>query len=262
MQKIIDIYVFLFARIRFLKFNKLLYRLSLAGMGILNYKTSKVSGEKAFIEKFILSKNGVVIDVGANVGDYISELVRINESITIHAFEPHPLTFLKLRKNTENYSNVFIYNKGASSKCGLLNLYDYGSNDGSEHASLFREVINEIHGSKSVTSHEVELIDLDGFIENNNIVEISLLKIDTEGNELEVIRGCTKSIASGKIKLIHFEFNEMNVASRVFFKDFWIILSEYNFYRLLPNGLIKIDKYNPLFCEIYAYQNIIAIYKY
>ena len=52
MQKIIDIYVFLFARIRFLKFNKLLYRLSLAGMGILNYKTSKVSGEKAFIEKF------------------------------------------------------------------------------------------------------------------------------------------------------------------------------------------------------------------
>lgn len=261
MQKIIDAYVFLFAREYFLKFNKLLYRLSLAGLGVLNYKTSRVSGEKAFIEKFLPSSKGVVIDIGANVGGYISELVEINKNIVIHAFEPHPLTFLKLRKNTENYSNVFIYNKGVSSAPGLLNLYDYGSNDGSEHASLYREVINDIHGSKTVTSHEVELIDLDGFIEANNIPEISLLKIDTEGNELEVIRGCINSIASGKIKIIHFEFNEMNVASRVFFKDFWTILSKYNFYRLLPNGMIRIDKYNPLYCEMYAYQNIVAIYK-
>jgi FkbM family methyltransferase len=261
MQKIIDIYVFLFARKSFLKFNKLLYRLSLSGLGILNYKTSRVSGEKAFIEKYIPNKNGVVIDVGANVGDYIDELVFINKSIKIHAFEPHPLTFSKLSRNTEKYSNVFIYNKGVSSQCGFLNLYDYGSNDGSEHASLFRDVISEIHGSQSVTSHEVELIDLDGFIESSNIVEISLLKIDTEGNELEVLRGCSKSIALGKIKAIHFEFNEMNVASRVFFRDFWNILSEYDFYRLLPNGMVRIKKYDPLFCEIYAYQNIVAIYK-
>lgn len=261
MQKIIDIYIFLFARKYFLKLNKFLYRLSLAGLGILNYKTTKVSGEKAFVEKIITDESGVVIDVGANVGDYIGELIKVNKNIIIHAFEPHPLTFLKLTENTKNYRNVFIYNKGASSKCGFLNLYDYGSNDGSEHASLFPDVISEIHGAKSVTSHEVELINLDSFIEVNNILRISLLKIDTEGNELEVIRGCAKSIASGKIKVIHFEFNEMNVASRVFFKDFWVILSQYNFYRLLPNEMVEIDKYSPLFCEIYAYQNIVAIYK-
>ena len=87
------------------------------------------------------------------------------------------------------------------------------------------------------------------------------MKIDTEGNELEVIRGCAKSIALGKIKIIHFEFNEMNIAARVFFKDFWDILSEYDFYRLLPNGMMRIKKYDPLFCEIFAYQNIVAIYK-
>ena len=51
MQKIIDVYVFLFARPFFLRLNKLLYRLSLSGLGILNYKTSKISGEKYFIEK-------------------------------------------------------------------------------------------------------------------------------------------------------------------------------------------------------------------
>lgn len=56
MQKIIDVYVFLFARPIFLKLNKLLYRLSLSGLGILNYKTSKISGEKYFIEKFMPNK--------------------------------------------------------------------------------------------------------------------------------------------------------------------------------------------------------------
>ena len=261
MQLIIDIYVFMFARPLFLNLNRLLYRLSLSGLGILNYKTNNVSGEKDFIKKFIPDKAGIVIDVGANVGDYISELVNINKNIVIHAFEPHPKTFSKLLKNIKNYSNVFVYNKGASSKCGLLNLYDYGTNDGSEHASLFRDVLSEIHGAKSVASHKVELIDLDSFIESNKIAEVSLLKIDTEGNELEVLRGCSKSIDSGKIKAIHFEFNEMNVASRVFFKDFWVILSNYEIYRLLPSGMIKLNKYSSIYCEIFAYQNIVAIQK-
>ncbi len=261
MEKIIEIYVFLFARPFFTRFNKLLYRLSLSGLGILNYKTTKISGEKNFIEKFISNKFGIVIDVGANVGEYISELNEINKSIIIHAFEPHPLTFTKLSENTKNFSNVFIHNKGVSSKSGYLNLYDYGANDGSEHASLFSDVISEIHGSQSVISHEVELIDLDSFIDTNQITEVSLLKIDTEGHELEVLRGCLKSINLGKIKIIHFEFNEMNVVSRVFFKDFWKILSNYDFYRLLPRGMIRITNYNPLNCEIFAYQNIVAIYK-
>jgi FkbM family methyltransferase len=230
-------------------------------LGILNYKSTKISGEKAFINKYLPSKKGVVIDVGANIGDYINELIIANKNILIYALEPHPVTFSKLLKNTKSYKNVIAYNKGASSKCGLLNLYDYGTNDGSEHASLFRDVISEIHGAKSVKTHEVELIDLDSFIESNKIEEVSLLKIGTEGNELEVLRGCSKSIDLGKIKAIHFEFNEMNVISRVFFKDFWTMLKNYDIYRLLPNGMIKINKYNPLFCEIYAYQNIVAIHK-
>ena len=65
-QKLIEIYVFLFARARFEKLNKLLYRLSLGGLGILNYKTSKVRGKKSFLEGYLANRSGVLIDVGAN----------------------------------------------------------------------------------------------------------------------------------------------------------------------------------------------------
>jgi len=32
-------------------------------------------------------------------------------------------------------------------------------------------------------------------------------------------------------------------------------------YRLLPDGLVQINMYNPIYCEIFAYQNIVAILK-
>jgi len=66
---------------------------------------------------------------------------------------------------------------------------------------------------------------------------------------------------AGKIKAIHFEFNEMNLASRTCFRDFWSLLSNYDFFRLLSSGMIKIDKYSPVQTEIFAYQNIVAILK-
>jgi hypothetical protein len=88
-----------------------------------------------------------------------------------------------------------------------------------------------------------------------------LLKIDTEGNELDVLRGAINSINQKKIKAIHFEFNEMNVISRVFFRDIYLMLKDYKLYRLLPYGMTEINVYSPLFCEIFAYQNIVAILK-
>ena len=62
---------------------------------------------------------------------------------------------------------------------------------------------------------------------------------------------------------IQFEFNEMNIESRVFMKDFFNILPEYDFFRLLPDGYIplgNINTYrNPLTLELFAMQNIVAI---
>lgn len=260
-QFLLDLYIFLFARKKFEKLNKYLCRLSLAGLGVLNYKTSKISGEKAFLESYLKGKNGVVIDVGANQGGYCREVISANKEMMIYAFEPHPVTFNILQTKIQNYKNVVPVKKGMSDKSGLLNIYDYDSNDGSEHASLFKDVIGEIHGSQLISSHEVELVTLDDFLAEKHISQVELLKIDTEGNEFNVLRGGLNAIGQRKIKAIHFEFNEMNVASQVFFRNFWKILEGYRLYRLLPNEMMEIKEYKALWCEIYAYQNIVAILK-
>ena len=261
LQKIINAYVWVFAKPIFGKFNKLLFRLSLAGLGVLNYKNSKVSGEQSFLKNYLSGKNGVVIDVGANEGNYSEEVLAFNSNINVYAFEPHPTTFQRLREKFKESKRITTVNKGLSESAGFLDLYDYENKDGSSHASLFPEVITEIHGAGKAISHKVSLTTLDNFIAENGIGIISLLKIDTEGNELQVLWGGVEALKSKKIAAIHFEFNEMNVASRCFFRDFWKILDGYRFYRLLPGGMLEIKNYSPLNCEIFAYQNIVAILK-
>ncbi|MGE0011514.1 MAG: FkbM family methyltransferase [Azoarcus sp.] len=260
-EKIIDVYVFLFGRVYFQKLNKALYRLSLGGLGVLNYRTSKSSGEKVFLENYLKNCSGVLVDVGANQGSYAIEALGICKAMKVYAFEPHPITYVSLAHNVLRYPNIAAINKGMSSEIGVLKIYDYPGKDGSSHASLFEDVITEIHGAGTAVAHEVELTTLDEFVQAENIIEINLLKVDTEGNELAVLKGAANSIADRKIKAIHFEFNEMNVSSRVFFKDFWRLLQDYRLYRLLPNGMIEIRNYSPLGCEIFAYQNIVAILK-
>jgi len=187
--KIISLYAFLFARPSFAKFNKLLHRLALSGLGVLNYKSTTVSGEKAFLRKYLKNKKGVVIDVGANQGNYSLEAFGFSPSIQIYAFEPHPITFKVLSKKVGKLPNIMPINMGMSASPGKLQLFDYPTKDGSSHASLFQDVITELHGAGSAVSHEVALTTLDDFVSSENIPEITLLKIDTEGNELEVLRG-------------------------------------------------------------------------
>jgi hypothetical protein len=64
---------------------------------------------------------------------------------------------------------------------------------------------------------------------------------------------------AGRISLVQFEFNEMNVISRTFLRDFVGLLPGYRLYRLLPDGMASLEG-EPLFVrEIFAFQNLVAV---
>lgn len=255
------IYSYIFARKIFVLFNKFLYHISLRGLGIHNNQNSYLTGEKQWLSRYLKNlKNPLVIDVGANIGGYAKDVFEANISSFVYAFEPHPITFRKLNNNIAN-EKLKTFNLGLGNEKGKLELFDYKDNDGSAHASLYKEVITDLH-RKGVVSHTVEVVKLDDFFMEYKIDTIDLLKIDTEGNEYNVLLGAEKYLTEKKIKAIHFEFNEMNIISKIYFKNFWDLLIGFEFYRMLPGGnLIRLKKYSPLSCEIYAFQNIVAILK-
>lgn len=262
MSKLYKLYALLFARPFFYKWNFLLLRFSLRGLGILNFYNDRVSGEKYFIEEILpkyVDKNPILIDVGGNIGRFSIMLIEKFPNSKLHIFEPHPLNFKKLI-DCNLPENACINNMALGKKEGSFEIFDYFEGDGSEHASIYKEVIEDIHGKKSI-SHEIKMTTLDRYIHDRNIDKVDFLKVDVEGEELNVFRGSLESINKTLIKVIQFEFNEMNVWSKTFFIDFTNLLNNYNFYRMLPKGLLPLKKYKAVRHEIFAFQNIVAIRK-
>ncbi len=236
---------------------------ALRGLGILNYENDKISGERNFIEKILpLYTNGATplfVDVGANCGSYTLLLKEFHPNASLLAFEPNPITYRTLENKFAN-SNVAIVNKGLGSKESVVKFYDRKDYDGSsQHGSLYREVIEDIHKVDAVEM-EVGITTFDEYAKENEIRKVTLLKIDTEGHELEVVRGACNALGNEQIDLLHIEFNEMNIISRVFFRDIARALSNYIPYRLLPSGVIRL-KQSPLLTELFAYQNIVFVHK-
>jgi hypothetical protein len=70
--------------------------------------------------------------------------------------------------------------------------------------------------------------------------------------------GGSKLIAKNLIDVIQFEFNLNNVYSRVFLRDFYLLLKNYRFFRLTQTGLIALGEYHTRH-EIFLFQNLIAV---
>lgn len=251
------------ARPAFQKINQLMFDCSLRGLGILNYENNKVSGEQHFIEKvlplYMLETPILFVDVGANCGDYINLLKEFHPNASVLAFEPNPKTYQILEKKF-NDSDVTVVNKGLGSIESVLKFYDRKDHDGSSaHGSLYRKVIEEIHKIE-VVEMEIDITTFDAYLEENGIQKVTFLKIDTEGHELEVLKGAHRILENGNVDLLQIEFNEMNIVSRVFFRDIAESLTNYIPYRLLPTGAIRLKR-NPLRTELFAFQNIVFVNK-
>lgn len=233
-------------------------------IGVLKYWNAKVSGERFVTTKLLprffnnSSRPPVLFDVGANVGNYSLELAGLYPHARVFAFEPNRSTFEKLTSKTASFGNIECLNYGLGSKQGHLDMYTYENDLISEHASVYEKVLTDLHHSGTLIKRQVPIITIQDFCAERSIDRIDFLKIDTEGFEYEVLLGAQEMIKQKRISAIQFEFNEMNVISRVFLKDFYELLTGYDLYRVDSNRLIPLGAYDSI-NEIFKFQNILAL---
>jgi len=262
-EKILEIYAYLFAKPSFLRLNRFIFNLSIRGLGIQNYKNFKQTGESKLLgvvrEIYGSGKKLTVLDVGANRGDYIELILDKCKDIPVQvfAFEPGLKPFEYLQSKYSK-SNIHLFNVACSEKTGEHFFYTDGGTG--EFSSLYSSVF-EGSVKTRVKKTKTKTVRLDDIIRQQKLKKINLLKIDTEGSEFEILNGCQKAISDGAVDIIQFEFNSMNTVNKIFLKDFISLLSNYSLYRLLPNGVIKINVYDPLYWEIFSFQNFVAVRK-
>lgn len=252
-----DIYAILLGWPAAARLNKALLYLSSRALGFHNYSSANVSGETRIINERV-PRNGapVIFDVGANNGDWSALVLKANGLAKIHAFEPQPALAAHMESA---YPAIAVNNLAVGESAGELDLYDYADHPGSQHASLLKGVIDNIHGGIPRVT-KVSVVTLDEYCREQRVNYIDFLKIDVEGFELAVLRGAKEMLAHGNIEAIQFEFNEMNVTGRTFLLDFMNFLGNtFTVYRILPHGLLQLKSGNHWHNEQFAYQNILAI---
>jgi FkbM family methyltransferase len=140
---------------------------------------------KEYIEK------GFVLDIGANIGNhtiYFSEIFS-----KIRSFEPDPDTFELLKFNTRRKPGISVFNFGLGREPRMMKISRTPGNLGASHI---------IEGNDEGTDVKIESVD-----NISNEIEVSLIKIDTEGFEFEVIEG-SKNTIDRCMPLILFEQNK------------------------------------------------------
>lgn len=151
--------------------------------------------DMAFLIHF-LRREDLFADAGSNIGSYTVLASGYVGAKTI-AFEPVPTTFELLVNNIRlNNITTFVtaYNCGVGSKNDWL--YFTSSNDTVNH------VVKDSTNNNTV---KVEVNSLDFFSEKHGVP--SLIKIDVEGYETEVINGMMRLIKQPQLKVIIIELN-------------------------------------------------------
>ena len=248
----------------FAAFEKLYY-FSLYGMNYVYGDRLETNGEKKLIARMssylTKLKNPVLFDVGANVGDYSMALANsFGNNASIYSFEPSPLVFEKLKNNTSRFNNVNCTNAGLGSKEETVTLYFNKEN--TTTGSVYNRDMK--HWGTSYELHateQIRLTTLDAFCESNKIERINFLKLDVEGNEMNVFSGAANFLKSDRIDFIQFEFGVCQVDSRNFFKDYFYLLTpKFRLYRILKDGLVEIKTYNESL-EIFRTANYFCVSK-
>ena len=238
-----------------------LYHLAKIGMNYWGGSSIAESGERYamdYVRKQLSDgREGVVFDVGANLGQYASELIQRFPDRIIHSFEPSAKTILRLNETVADAlkeRKIKTHNVGFGSKTETLTLFAEG-----DHAATA-----SIHGAvgkdtDQLVQEQIKIERLDDFCQTNSIDRIAFLKIDVEGHELETLKGAKRMMDEDRVDFIQFEFGEFHMDARCYFRDFWQILSpKYSIYRILPKGLRKIEDYSTDL-EVFNTINYLAI---
>lgn len=136
-----------------------------------------------------LKADDVFVDVGANIGYYsliASKLVGTQGAVL--SFEPETLNFKLLEKNiaVNALTNVKLFHAGLGSQNGSIDFYISPDNRGDHRA---------FNSDNNRTKTSVNMLVGDEILENK---KVDFIKIDTQGYELDILKGLRKTITNNQ----------------------------------------------------------------
>ncbi len=147
--------------------------------------------------KYLIKKYDIkhVVDVGANVGQYGNFIKSIDFHGRIDSFEPIEKCFLKLKEEASKHDNWFVHHSAlgdfeGSSQINISNNFESSSILKTvDQIPMFEDLIS------ANISETINVTTLDVIMKNKLNYGNAYLKIDTQGFELQVLKGAINNLA-------------------------------------------------------------------
>ena len=210
----------------------------LDGIGLRNLEYADPLFASIIRLAFILKPGGCAVDVGANVGRFLLNLVQFDRSVPYVGFEPLPIAAAYVRRliADNRLTNHQVLAIGLSDHHGSMLLHSGSEYDVSATlAPDMREETYPIRQTVAVSTGDEQLAS----------TPVSLIKVDCEGAEPQVLRGLGQTIHTHRpivlFEVMRFQHLQGQEIGRVrrdsaeqlarFFRD-----QAYRFYHCSENG--------------------------
>lgn len=136
--------------------------------------------EEVILEELVrrVRVSGIVVDAGAHIGNHTVYFARHLRHLAIHAFEPWPANLALLRRNVTQFASVVVHGFALSDRSHLIHL--------EEDANLGHVRVVDV-GGYAVDASPLDAVGLPS--------GVTLLKVDVEGHEPQVLAGAAETIA-------------------------------------------------------------------
>lgn len=165
--------------------------------------------EQAFDDAMFaaIGQNDVVWDVGANIGYYSKKFADASSpGGKVLAFEPFPETVVQLQSAVVDWDNIAVVPKALGATPGIVRMAHGGDELGATNKI--------VSSSTSEGFTEVEVITGDALVESVDVPAPNIIKIDTEGFELDVLEGMARLLRKPGLRAIFIEVHFGNLAER------------------------------------------------
>ena len=167
-----------------------------------------------------LRRGDLFLDIGANIGNVARQFSSSFPTANIYCFEPVAETFKLLCAATTNQSNISCFHVGVGdvTKEAYISL---------EQEPERNHIVNGASPANRRTE-KINMITIDEFCEAHRIERVNIIKTDTEGYDLRVLKGAQSMLRGG----VQFVLSEVGMAQ-------WD--TRYSYFHAINNFLAKLS---------------------